>query len=40
LTVLDDTAVEGVETMQLRLFGAQGATIVDGVGVISITDND
>lgn len=40
LTVLDDTAVESVETMQLRLFDAQGATIVDGVGTISINDND
>jgi len=40
LTVLDDTVVESVETMQLRLFGAQGATLVDGVGVISINDND
>lgn len=41
LTILDDALVESNETLELRLFGASnGATIADGVGIVTIADND
>jgi len=40
LTLRDDAVSEATETMQLRLFGAQGATIADNAGTVSIVDND
>ena len=38
--VLDDEVVEGDETFTVVLSGASGATIVDGEGVGTITDDD
>ena len=38
--VLDDEVVEGDETFTVELSGASGATIVDGEGVGTITDDD
>ena len=40
VSVLDDEVVEGDETFTVELSGASGATIVDGEGVGTITDDD
>jgi hypothetical protein len=40
LTVLGDTAFEGDETFRITLGTAQGAIIVDGIGVVTITNDD
>ena len=38
--ILDDAIDEDNETLQVRLFGAQNASIADAIGQITITDND
>ena len=40
IPILADTAPEGTESFQLRVTGATNATIVDGTGVVTISDDD
>lgn len=40
LTIVGDTEFEGDETFQITLGSAQGAIIVDGIGVVSIKNRD
>jgi hypothetical protein len=40
LTIVGDTEFEGDETFQIVLGVAQGAIVVDGVGVVTITNDD
>jgi hypothetical protein len=40
ISVKGDTAVEGPETFDVVLSNAVGATIADGVGVVTIIDDD
>jgi len=38
--IVDDQAVEGSETLRVRIVNPVGATIADNIGVLTIVDND
>jgi len=40
LSILDDTETESTETLQLKLFNAEGAAIDADTATVTITDND
>ncbi|MEA3510059.1 MAG: Calx-beta domain-containing protein, partial [Actinomycetota bacterium] len=40
MTILGDTEFEGNETFRITLGTAQGAVVVDGIGVVTITNDD